>query len=138
MRPEVRRQQLNATRLSRAKRWPLFMTLSFPNDSRSYDGTRCAVRFWGYDSAMEASFFVTADALQQLRPGTATDESALLSAFDANREAICAVAANVYARGNKGSYDLLASDFLNVRYSPAPAYRKARGIFARLRAYRAR
>ena len=114
------------------------MTLSFPNDSRSYDGTRCAVRFWGYDSAMEASFFVMADALQQLRPGTPTDESALLSAFDANRETICAVAANVYARGNKGSYDLLASDFVDVKYSPAPAYRKARGIFARLRAYRAR
>ncbi len=87
---------------------------------------------------MEASFFVMADALQQLRPGTPTDESALLGAFDANRETICAVAANVYARGNKGSYDLMASDFLEVRCSPAPAYRKAQGIFARLRAYRGR
>jgi hypothetical protein len=39
------------------------MSLSFPNQSRSYDATRRAVRFWGHDSAMEASFFVTEDAL---------------------------------------------------------------------------
>ncbi|MGB9389555.1 MAG: DUF1488 family protein, partial [Xanthobacteraceae bacterium] len=35
------------------------MTLTFPNQSRSFDATRCAVRFWGHDGAMEASFFVT-------------------------------------------------------------------------------
>jgi Protein of unknown function (DUF1488) len=29
------------------------MAISFPNHSRSYDTTRRAVRFWGYDSAME-------------------------------------------------------------------------------------
>ena len=34
------------------------MTINFPNPSRSYDATRRAVRFWGHDSAMEASFFV--------------------------------------------------------------------------------
>ena len=44
------------------------MTLSFPNQSRSYDATRRAVRFWGHDSAMEASFFVTEDALKQVQP----------------------------------------------------------------------
>ncbi|MGD0314842.1 MAG: DUF1488 family protein [Xanthobacteraceae bacterium] len=38
------------------------MALSFPNESRFYDATRRAVRFWGHDSAMEASFFVNADA----------------------------------------------------------------------------
>ena len=41
------------------------MALSFPNQSRSFDATRCAVRFWGHDSAMEASFFVTDDALRR-------------------------------------------------------------------------
>ena len=30
------------------------MALSFPNKSRAFDATRRAVRFWGYDSAMEA------------------------------------------------------------------------------------
>ena len=38
------------------------MALSFPNQSRSFDATRCAVRFWGHDSRMEASFFVIDDA----------------------------------------------------------------------------
>ena len=42
------------------------MALTFPNPSRSYDATRRAVRFWGYDSSMEASFFVSADALKNL------------------------------------------------------------------------
>jgi hypothetical protein len=42
------------------------MALIFPNYSRFYDATRRAVQFWGYDSAMEASFFVTEDALQRM------------------------------------------------------------------------
>ena len=37
--------------------------LNFPNQSRVFDPTRRAVRFWGHDSAMEWSFFVTEDAL---------------------------------------------------------------------------
>lgn len=87
------------------------MALSFPNACRSYDNTRHAIRFWGHDSAMEASFFVTADALRSLQPSLQPDEISLLKAFDANRSRICAAAAKVFARGKKGSYDLLASDF---------------------------
>jgi len=87
------------------------MTLSFPNRSRSYDSTRHAVRFWGHERAMEASFFMTADALRHLKPGIGSDEAALLNAFDSNRDRICAAAAKVFARGNKGSYDLIPSDF---------------------------
>ena len=41
--------------------------LSFPNQSRFYDATRRAVRFWGHDSAMEASFFVNEDALKRVQ-----------------------------------------------------------------------
>jgi hypothetical protein len=44
------------------------MTLSFPNQSRFYDATRRAVRFWGHDSAMEASLFVNTDALKKINP----------------------------------------------------------------------
>ena len=58
------------------------MALNFPNASRSYDSTRHAVRFWGYDSAMETSFFVMADALRHLQPGIEPDEESLLQAFD--------------------------------------------------------
>ena len=87
------------------------MTLSFPNRSRSYDATRRAVRFWGYDSAMEASFFVTEDALKQIQPGARFDEDGLLGTFDANRDLIYAAAAKVYARGRRGSYELISTDF---------------------------
>src|SRR3954469_15027702 len=87
------------------------MSLSFPNMSRSYDATRRAVRFWGYDSAMEASFFVTEDALKRLQPDVALDQIGALRAFDRHRPLIHATAAKVYARGRKGSYDLVSSDF---------------------------
>ncbi len=87
------------------------MTLSFPNQSRFYDATRRAVRFWGHDSAMEASFFVNADALKRIKPDIQFDEVGLLSAFDSNRKLIYAIAAKVYGRRRKGSYDLIAADF---------------------------
>jgi hypothetical protein len=87
------------------------MTLRFPNQSRSYDSRRRAVRFWGHDSAMEASFFVTEDALKRMQPNMRFDEAGLLGAFDANRDLIYATAAKVYGRGLKGSYDLVADDF---------------------------
>jgi hypothetical protein len=87
------------------------MSLRFPNESRSYDPTRRAVRFWGHDSAMEASFFVGEDALKRVQPNMPFNEAGLLGAFDANRDLIRATAAKVYARGRKGSYDLVTSDF---------------------------
>jgi hypothetical protein len=85
--------------------------LSFPNHSRSFDATRRAVRFWGHDSAMEWSFFVTEDALKRLQPNLERDEASLLLAFDANRAAILAAAMKAYKRGRKGSYELVGADF---------------------------
>ena len=64
--------------------------LSFPNQSRFYDATRRAVRFWGHDSAMEASFFVNEDALKRVQSDMRLDEAGLLRAFDLNRERIYA------------------------------------------------
>jgi hypothetical protein len=80
------------------------MTLRFPNQSRSFDDKRNRVRFWGYDSAIEISFFVEADALQKLSPEMSGTEDGSLKAFDAARERIQEVADNVYARDRKGSY----------------------------------
>jgi len=85
--------------------------LSFPNQSRFYDATRRAVRFWGHDSAMEASFFVNEEALRGIHSDMGVDELGALRAFDLNRDRIYAVAAKVYGRGHKGSYDLLPQDF---------------------------
>jgi hypothetical protein len=85
--------------------------LNFPNRSRFFDTTRRAVRFWGHDSAIEWSFFVTEDALKHLQPDMEGDEVSLLLAFDAHRTAIYAAAKKVYGRGRKGSYELAAVDF---------------------------
>ena len=86
------------------------MSLAFPNSSRSYDATRHAVRFWGHDTAMEWSFFVTADAMRRVDPAMVQDEAGMLGAFDSNRDRICAAAVKLYARGRKGSYELGAAD----------------------------
>jgi hypothetical protein len=84
--------------------------IEFPNHSRSYDRTRQAVRFWGHDSAIEASFFIGEGALRRIQPD-ASDETGFLNAFDSNRDLICAAAAKIYVRGSRGSYDLVAANF---------------------------
>ena len=86
-------------------------TLNFPNQSRVFDATRRAVRFWGHDNAMEATFYVTEDALKHVQPEMRSDEAGLLHAFDSNRDAIHEAAIRVYGRGRKGSYDLVVTDF---------------------------
>lgn len=85
--------------------------IQFPNRSRSYDHTRRAVRFWGYDSAIEASFFISEDALKLIQPDAPSNEIGFLGVFDANRDLIYSAAAKVYARGRRGSYDLSAANF---------------------------
>ena len=86
------------------------MSLSFPNQSRSYDATLRAVRFWGHDGAMEVAFFVNEDALKRIEPSMRSDETGLLNAFDSHRRLICAAATKVYRRSRKGSYELTAAD----------------------------
>jgi hypothetical protein len=85
--------------------------MDFPNQSRFFDPTRRAVRFWGYDHAMEWSFFVTEDALRKLQPGLDGGTESLLIAFDSNRPAILAAAHKAFAAQRKGSYELAAADF---------------------------
>lgn len=89
------------------------MTLNFPNPSRSFDATKNRVRFWGYDSAIEISFFVDVDALQKLCPEMSNVEAGFLKAFDAARKRIHEVADKVYVRGSNGSYaySLAVEDF---------------------------
>ena len=87
------------------------MSLDFPNQSRSYDATLRAVRFWGHDGAMEASFFVNEDALTLIQPGMRFDEAGALSAFDSHRALIQAAATKVYRRARKRSYELFPADF---------------------------
>ena len=51
--------------------------------------------FGDTDSATDAAFFVTEEALQRVQPGMRLDEAGLLRAFDANRDLIQSVAARV-------------------------------------------
>ena len=76
-----------------------------------YDATRGAVRFWGSDSAMEAAFLITSDALRRIEPAAAGDEQGMLAAFDRHRARICQAAAKGLSRGGKGFYELDARDF---------------------------
>ena len=85
--------------------------LNFPNQSRVFDPTRHAVRFWGHDSAMEWSFFVTEDALKRLQPNMRHDEASVLRVFDDHRDAIYLAAMRAYKRERKDSYELGAGDF---------------------------
>ena len=91
------------------------MRLSFPNASRSFDESNSRVCFWGYDSTIEISFFVGAEALQRLSPEMEKAESGFLQAFDAALVRIHEVADKVYLRGGKGkgtyTYILAAEDF---------------------------
>ena len=85
--------------------------LNFPNQSRFFDPSRRAIRFWGHDSAMEWSFSITEDALKRLEPDLRRDEADLLRAFDAHRSSIYAAAVKAYKRQRKGSYELAVADF---------------------------
>ena len=87
------------------------MTLNFPNWSRSYDEKRNLVRFWGYDSALEISFFVEVSALHKLNSQTRDAEAGCLEAFDAARDRILEAARKAYSRTRKGAYLLAAADF---------------------------
>jgi hypothetical protein len=80
------------------------MSVNFPNPSRSYDEQKQCICFWGYDQAIEISFFVGVDALKRLCPTMANMESAFLQTFDAAVTRIHDVANKVHKRTGKGSY----------------------------------
>ena len=77
------------------------MSLNFPNGSQSYDAKRNLIRFWGYDGALEISFFVEVSALYKLIPQTRDVEAGYLEAFDAARDRIHETARKVYSRARK-------------------------------------
>ena len=87
------------------------MAIDFPNQSRSYDGKRHGVRFWGHDSAREVSFLVEEDALARMDQTTPRTEDEFLVAFDANRDRIFKAARKAYSPRGSGFYALSASDF---------------------------
>lgn len=89
------------------------MSLVFPNRSRSFQSGKNRVRFWGYDSALEITFFVEAEALMKMCPDAGTDESKMLDYFDNALDEIRAVADKVYQHRRERTYVyvLAAKDF---------------------------
>jgi Protein of unknown function (DUF1488) len=87
-----------------------FMTLNFPNPSRSYDEKNHCVHFWAYDESLEIPFAVGEDALCSIDPKATRSEAGFLNAFDLHRDRILKAAARVYSRRSRGSYMLAAPD----------------------------
>ncbi|WMY08270.1 DUF1488 family protein [Paraburkholderia phenoliruptrix] len=78
--------------------------LSFPNPNRSYDASRRCVCFWGYDKAREIAFLVDGQMLMKLNPGTRSEETDLLAAFDRSRDQIRELAETLYKGGQQIRY----------------------------------
>lgn len=89
------------------------MKLNFPNPCRSFDASGNRVRFWGYDSSIEVSFFVETAALQRLCPEMDGLETGILNAFDSALDKIHVAADRIYVRGARRSnaYVLAVKDF---------------------------
>lgn len=89
--------------------------LRFPNPCRSFDASKCRVCFWGYDRAIEVSFYIETDALRILCPAMRDMESGFLQTFDAERERIHVLANKIYQQENKGfySHSISAKDVQN-------------------------
>ncbi|AOF94484.1 DUF1488 family protein [Sinorhizobium sp. RAC02] len=82
------------------------MSLSFPNQSRSYEEAGKRIRFIGHDGMFEIPFFAGADLFP-----AATSEAAYLNAFDAARVAIYKAARRAYSGARRTTYVLTRADF---------------------------
>jgi len=86
------------------------MSLSFPNQSRSYEPTRNGVRFWAYDEVFEITFFVDVGVFYRPDSWAAPNEQEVLDAFDRSRSQIQAFAERAYIRHNRSTYILTAAN----------------------------
>ncbi len=88
------------------------MPLSFPNQSRYFDAERGAVRFWGYDGALEVTCSIDCASLQALVPSLELSESGFAAAFDEVRSQIYSVADRTYSKAPRGTFviEIFAND----------------------------
>ncbi|NVD42834.1 DUF1488 domain-containing protein [Ensifer sp. HO-A22] len=87
------------------------MTLSFPNNARSYDETHRRVRFAGYDGMFEVKCFVTLDVLARGLSLITPGEREYLEAFDKMRPIIVDAATRAYNSNPQGAIVLGVSNF---------------------------
>lgn len=89
------------------------MKLLFPNPSRSYDESQHRIRFWGYDSAIEVTFYIDTAALKLICPNMENVETDFLHAFDSKIVKIHDVAEKMYSARKSRTFDIIlsANDF---------------------------
>lgn len=86
------------------------MSLTFPNQSRSYDDAHHRIRFVGYDGVFEINLSVEIEALAKTTKNLIRNEADYLAAFDKARDAIERMAQKVYARKRNTMIVLTATD----------------------------
>ena len=86
------------------------MTLSFPNQSRSYDEAKGCIRFIGHDDVFEIVFRLDIEALLKIDTSLVQNEQGYLAVFDLARDAIERVARRAYVRKKNRVVALSASD----------------------------
>ena len=86
------------------------MTLSFPNPSRSFDSSRNAVSFVGYDKLAVITFCVDAGALAHSNGGHYSPDQCI-NAFDRQIELIHDAARRMYSKKKGTFYLLKTTDF---------------------------
>lgn len=88
-----------------------FMTLSFPNNARSYDETRKRVRFLGHDGMFEVRVFVAGEVLGGGIVGRTGNEVDYLASFDALKPRIIKAAQAAYAANRSQTIHLDLDNF---------------------------
>lgn len=86
------------------------MLLTFPNQSRSYDGVHDRIRFVGYDGVFEIDLSVEIEALAKTTKNLPRNEAGYLAAFDKARDAIERMAQIAYSRKQNTMIVLTATD----------------------------
>ena len=78
--------------------------LNFPNRCRSFEPRQDRVRFWGYDSALEITFFLDGATLREMTTGPMSDEAEILKAFDSEMDRIHELARTAYGNDRERSH----------------------------------
>ncbi|RYE61931.1 MAG: DUF1488 domain-containing protein [Oxalobacteraceae bacterium] len=87
------------------------MGVSFPNQTRSFDGKNRCVRFTGYDGMFEIKFYLAVEVLASERAERNTSEIDYLTSFDALRPRILKAATSEYSRSRSSTIMLNLTNF---------------------------
>ncbi|WP_337271524.1 DUF1488 domain-containing protein [Oryzifoliimicrobium ureilyticus] len=87
------------------------MSISFPNEARSFDDRNCCVRFTGYDGMFEIKFYLATEVLACEKSHRNAGEADYLKAFDALRPRILKAATSAYSKARSSAITLDLTHF---------------------------